>query len=549
MNEAAMNGMRGCGSTTQGNATRVRMIPATIRQVASVQVPAQRLRVAAYARVSTDDEEQLTSYEAQVDYYTKKIRENPDWAFVEVYADEGITGTSTKKRKNFNRMIDDAMAGKIDRIITKSVSRFARNTVDTLTTIRMLKEKGVGVTFEKENIDTLDSKGELLITIMSSLAQEESRSISENVTWGWRKRIADGKVSVAYSHFLGYEKGPDGKMQIVEKEAQIVREIYAMFLDGQTPSSIAAILTGRGIPTPAGKAKWSGSTVKSILSNEKYRGDALLQKTFTPDFLTKKPKVNKGEVPQFYVENSHPAIVSAEVFELVQYEMNMRRQRSKHTSAVAVFSGRLVCGECGAYFGSKVWHSNDPYRRIIWRCNQKYEKGKSRCRTPHVREEEIKDAFVRALNTLLERKEEIFTAYETIIAGLADTEPLERELERAQARLDEALLELERMVRRNAETAQNQAEYNREFDAQSTKCEALKGRISTMTERLKEKNGRKRKLQAYIAQMRKLELPVAFDESTFAATVDQVMVYPGEVKGSKGLVFQFRDGTEVPISL
>jgi len=209
--------------------TRVRMIPATVRRYAAARPLTERLRVAAYARVSTDDEEQQTSYEAQVDYYTKKIRENPEWIFVEVYADEGITGTSTKRRKNFNRMIDDAMAGRIDRIITKSVSRFARNTVDTLTTVRKLKEKGVGVTFEKENIDTLDSKGELFITIMSSLAQEESRSISENVTWGWRKRIADGKVSVAYSHFLGYEKGPDGNMQIVEEEG--VEFIRLQFTD------------------------------------------------------------------------------------------------------------------------------------------------------------------------------------------------------------------------------------------------------------------------------------------------------------------------------
>ena len=258
-------------------------------------------------------------------------------------------------------MIDDAMAGMIDRIITKSVSRFARNTVDTLTTVRKLKEKGVGVTFEKENIDTLDSKGELFITIMSSLTQEESRSISENVTWGWRKRIADGKVSVAYAHFLGYEKGPDGKMQIVEDEAKVVREIYAMFLDGQTPSGIAAILTERGIPTPAGKVKWTNSTVRSILTNEKYKGDSLLQKTFKPDFLSK-TQVNRGEVPQFYVENSHPAIVTPEVFDLAQYEMARRGQRGRHTSAASIFSNRLVCGECGAYFGSKVWHSNDPYR-------------------------------------------------------------------------------------------------------------------------------------------------------------------------------------------
>lgn len=316
------------------NGTKVRTIPATVQHFAPSTPLRVRLRVAAYARVSTDEEEQLTSYEAQVDYYTRYIQANPDWELVEVYADEGISGTNTKKRKNFNRMIEDALAGKIDRIVTKSVSRFARNTVDTLTTIRKLKDKGVGVFFEKENIDTLDSKGELLITIMSSLAQEESRSISENVTWGWRKRIAAGKVTVAYSHFLGYEKGEDGTMQIVEDEAKIVRQIYGMFLDGKTPSGIAARLSRQGIPSPAGKEKWQSSTVKSILTNEKYKGDALLQKTFTVDFLQKKKKANEGEVPQYYVENSHPAIVTEEVFDLVQHELRRRQQKGRPCSKV-----------------------------------------------------------------------------------------------------------------------------------------------------------------------------------------------------------------------
>lgn len=286
------------------NGTRVRTIPATIQRFSPQRAALHaKKRVAAYARVSTDEEEQLTSYEAQVDYYTRYIQANPDWELVEVYADEGISGTNTKKRKNFNRMIEDALAGKIDRIVTKFVSRFARNTVggyaddDPLTTIRRLKEKGVGVFFEKENIDTLDSKGELLITIMSSLAQEESWSISENVTWGWQKRIADGKVTVAYSHFLGYEKGEDGTMQIVEDEARIVRQIYGMFLDGQTPSGIAARLMRQGIPSPAGKEKWQSSTVKSILTNEKYKGDALLQKTFTVDFLQKKRRRTRERFP------------------------------------------------------------------------------------------------------------------------------------------------------------------------------------------------------------------------------------------------------------
>ena len=524
--------------------TRVRMIPATVRRYATTRPLTERLRVAAYARVSTDDEEQLTSYEAQVDYYTKKIRENPDWTFVEVYADEGISGTNTKKRKNFNRMIDDAMAGKIDRIITKSVSRFGRNTVDTLTTVRKLKEKGVGVTFEKENIDTLDSKGELFITIMSSLAQEESRSISENVTWGWRKRIADGKVSVAYAHFLGYEKGPDGKMQIVEEEAKVVREIYAMFLDGKTPSGIAAALTKRGVPTPAGKAKWQASTVKSILSNEKYRGDALLQKTFTVDFLTKKAKVNEGEAPQYYVENSHPAIVSGEVFELAQFEMSRRRQHEKHTSATTVFSGRLICGECGAYFGSKVWHSTDAYRSVVYRCNRKYaQKGKP-CPSPHVREEEIKAAFERALGRMLERRSEIFSAYETMIASLTDTARQERELERTQARLDEINLEMEHMVCRNAKTAQNQDEYNREFEALSAKCGVLKEKILKLKEQLTVKAGRKRKLEAFIDKIKNTTRLISFDEQLFAGTVEQVIVNRSKTKNEKTLTFCFRDGTE-----
>lgn len=534
---------------TATGGTRVRMIPATVRRCAVARPLTERLRVAAYARVSTDDEEQQTSYEAQVDYYTKKIRENPEWIFVEVYADEGITGTSTKRRKNFNRMIDDAMVGRIDRIITKSVSRFARNTVDTLTTVRKLKEKGVGVTFEKENIDTLDSKGELFITIMSSLAQEESRSISENVTWGWRKRIADGKVSVAYSHFLGYEKGPDGNMQIVEEEAKVVREIYAMFLDGKTPSGIAAALTKRSVPTPAGKATWQASTVKSILSNEKYRGDALLQKTFTVDFLTKKAKVNEGEAPQYYVENSHPAIVSGEVFELVQAELAKRRQRGGRTSAVTPFSGRLVCGECGAYFGSKVWHSTDAYRSVIYRCNRKYEKKGAPCPSPHVREEELRTAFEKALGMLLERRSEIFSAYETIIANLTDTAQLDRELERAQARLDEAHQEMERMARRNAEIAQDQEEYNRAFDALSAKCSALKEKIGALKAQLAAKAGRRRKLEAFMAQLREKEALAPFDERTFAAMVDHIVVYPGEAKGAKKLIFRFRDGTEIPVDL
>ena len=249
-------------------AKNVITIPATISKFTAFPLGSREKRkVAAYARVSTDRDEQLTSYEAQVDYYTNYIKGREDWEFVAVYADEGITGCNTTHRDGFNSMVEDALAGRIDLIITKSVSRFARNTVDSLTTIRKLKESGTECYFEKENIWTFDGKGELLLTIMSSLAQEESRSISENCTWGQRKRFADGKVTVPFKRFLGYDRGEDGNLVVNEEQAVIVRRIYGLFLQGKTPYAIARQLTEEGIPTPGGKKNWGKKTVESILTN------------------------------------------------------------------------------------------------------------------------------------------------------------------------------------------------------------------------------------------------------------------------------------------
>ena len=265
---------------------KVTMIPATINPLTHLpSVAARKRRVAGYARVSTDSDEQFTSYEAQVAYYTKFIQSKPEWEFVKVYTDEGISGTNTKRREGFKEMITDALDGKIDLIVTKSVSRFARNTVDSLVTIRKLKENGVECYFEKEGIYTFDGKGELLITIMSSLAQEESRSISENITWGQRKSFSDGKVHLPYKRFLGYEKGEDGRPAVVESEARVVKLIYGLFLEGKTQAGICRYLEELGIPSPGGKQTWSKTTITSILQNEKYKGDALLQKKFTVDFL------------------------------------------------------------------------------------------------------------------------------------------------------------------------------------------------------------------------------------------------------------------------
>ena len=274
-------------------------------------------------------------------------------------------------------MIQDALAGKIDLIITKSVSRFARNTVDTLTTIRKLKEHGVEVYFEEQNIYTLDGKGEVLLTIMSSIAQEESRNISENVTWGMRKRFAEGKVTMPYGQFMGYRRGADGRPEIVEAEARIVRTIFRRFLEGATPAIIARELNAAEIPCPSRKgmladneievekarkktARWSPSTVESILTNEKYKGDAILQKTYCTDYIRKTFVVNDGsEIPKYYAQNSHPAIVSAEVFDLTQMELEWRRNLKGSYSGKSCFASRIVCGDCGSFYGSKVWHSTD----------------------------------------------------------------------------------------------------------------------------------------------------------------------------------------------
>ena len=286
-------------------------------------------RVAAYARVSTNREEQQNSYEAQIRYYTSYIKEQKEWEFAGMFSDEGVTGTSTEKRKGFNAMLQKALDGEIDLILTKSVSRFARNTVDSLTAIRNLKAHGVECYFEKENIWTFDAKGELLITIMSSLAQEESRSISENTRWGMRKAFQNGRVFVPYKHFLGYDRGPDGELLVNQEQAETVRLIYRLFLEGLSFYAIAGELTRREIPTPYGYRVWNAITVKNILKNEKYRGDALLQKKYSRDFLNRKMLRNNGEVPQYYIKGNHEAIITAEVFDQVQSELVKRIEMNR----------------------------------------------------------------------------------------------------------------------------------------------------------------------------------------------------------------------------
>ena len=371
--------------------------------------------MAAYCRVSTDQLEQLSSYEAQVAYYTTFISNNPDYELAGICADEGISGTNTKKREQFYKMIEDCKAGKIDIIITKSISRFARNTLDTLNYVRQLKDLGIGVIFEKENINTLDSKGEVLLTILSSLAQDESRSISENSTWGIRRRFEQGKLFINVTKFLGYDKDEEGDLVINEKQAKIVKRIYTEYLYGKGPNRIARELEEEGVPNWNGKSKWYESSIRNMLSNEKYKGDALLQKTYTVNFLTKKRVKNNGEIPQYYVEESHPPIIDKEMWEAVQLEMERRKAYAQEHRLQKVdyglkdnpFAGKVICGQCGSAFGRKVWNSTDErLRRFIWRCNKKYEvKGKKSCTNKHIDDKVLYHVFVNAFNAMVENKD------------------------------------------------------------------------------------------------------------------------------------------------
>ena len=387
----------------------VMVIPAK-RQVGNTarqQDAKPKLRIAAYCRVSTDSDEQATSYDAQVEHYTEFIQKNLEWEFAGIYADDGISGTNTKKREDFNRMIDDCEAGNIDMIITKSISRFARNTLDCLKYIRQLKDKNIPVFFEKEAINTMDAKGEVLITIMASLAQQESQSLSQNVKLGLQFRYQNGQVQVNHNHFLGYTKDADGNLIIDPEQAEVVKRIYREYLEGYSMDRIAKGLEATGILTGAGKTKWWTSTINKILRNEKYIGDALLQKTYTTDFLNKTRVKNNGIVPQYYVEGNHEAIIPKDIFLQVPEELVRRRVvktsangKKRSYSCNHCFAQIVICGECGEMFRRIHWN-NRGCKSIVWRCISRLEPTGQECHARTVNEAVLENVVVQAINALL----------------------------------------------------------------------------------------------------------------------------------------------------
>lgn len=404
----------------QGLERRVRVIPATKSPpTGGRRGPRQgRQRVAAYCRVSTDSEEQLTSYEAQKEYYTQKIQDNPDWELAGIFADKGLSGTSMKKRAEFNKMIAACKRGRIDLILAKSLSRFARNTVDCLDTVRMLKGRGIGVIFEKENINTLTESSEFLITLFSGFAQAESESLSKNVSWGKEKGIKAGRVTFQYKKLLGYRKGEDGRPEIVPEEAETVRRIYRRYLDGCSLSQIQQELEADHVPTAQAVQRWSYQVIHNILTNERYIGDALLGKTYITDCISKQVKKNNGERLQSYVENNHPAIIPKDMFYRVQEEMTRRSSKRKvlqksgktelgKYSAKYALTELLVCGECGSPYKRVTWSRNGK-KRIVWRCVSRLEFGTKYCHSsPTLAEEKLHQAILEAINEFAQAGTEV----------------------------------------------------------------------------------------------------------------------------------------------
>ena len=378
----------------------------------------RQLRVAAYCRVSTDDEEQLTSYEAQQNYYTDKIMTNQDWTMAGIFADEGITGTSARKRPEFLRMIRLCKQKKIDIILTKSISRFARNTVDCLNYIRALRELGIAVIFEKENINTLEADSEILITMLGAFAQAESESISANVRWGKRQAMREGKAIIQYDRLYAYQKGEDGKPQIIPDQAEVVQSIYKQYLAGASLRMIKDRLEAEQIPNAAGNARWTITAVRSILSNEKYCGDVLLQKSFVSDCINRKVIRNTGQLPMYLVQNHHEGIVDRKTFHAVQAEMarrNAGKSPSKKNASTGMtsyaskyaLSERLVCGECGTLYRRCTWTCKGQ-KRIVWRCVSRLDYGKKYCHhSPTLDEAPLQRAILAAINSAMSKKDQL----------------------------------------------------------------------------------------------------------------------------------------------
>lgn len=484
---------------------KVRIIPPTINvNEEALQSFCRRLRVAAYCRVSTKQEEQLNSYEVQKKYYIDKINSNVEWELVGIFADKGITGTSVNKRDEFNKMIKLCKRNKIDMIIVKSISRFARNTVDCLHYTRMLKQLGIDVYFEEQGIHSIKPDSEFYISIYGTIAQSESENISANVKWGKLQSAKEGKVVFSYKNFLGYRKGDDGKPEIVSEEAEIVKMIYERFLAGDSLKTIAEKLQKERKSSPTGKSEWSTTTIRSILSNEKYKGDAIINKTFTVDCQTKEVRKNNGERPKYYVENSHPAIIDAETFGRAQEEMARRTgkrkvkqtgtktEQGKYSSKYAL-TELLICGECRTPYRRCTWTARGQ-KKIVWRCIKRLDYGKKYCHnSPTIDEDVLQKAIMSAIQKLALQNADISKSLKNIILiGLANGAEDNKSVE-IQIKLAEIELKVKDIL--NLITVDTVDEFNEE---EIQKLLIEKNRLQTELNQIEEMKQKRKNLKSRV---------------------------------------------------
>ena len=503
----------------------------------------EALRVAAYCRVSSDSSDQLHSYATQIKAYTEQIGAHADWELVDVYADEGLTGTRMDKREDFQRLLADCRKGKVDRVLCKSISRFARNTRDCLAALRELSALGVTVYFEKENIDTGTLTSELMVSVSGALAQQESISISQNQRMSYKRRMERGEFITCKAPF-GYRLVEGKELEIIPEEAEIVKRIYREFLQGKSTNAIATTLTKEGIPTPGKKAVWQRATVESILQNEKCKGSALLQKSFTVDFLTKKTKVNEGEVPQYYVEDSHPAIIEPWEWEQVQAELERRKNSRTRHRQTSPFSGKILCADCGGIFGAKTWHSTDRYRRVIWQCNDKF-KGEHKCETPHLTEKRLKELFLSALGAYLSDRETVIVRLRDTQRVLTDTDFIDEDIRTLEEELTAVTEMLRLCIEENAANATTEETYRATHAELCRRFEETEARLTSLQ---KQRDRMKADAIAIGGMMFELgeltALPLTFDEKLWNGTIDHVIVYADE-----RVVFCFKDGKEIVTGL
>ena len=512
---------------------RVTIIPAR-PQVMQEELKRQ-LRVAAYCRVSTEEEEQQSSYEAQCSYYTDKIMTNPEWTMAGIFADEGITGTSTKKREEFNRMIRKCRQRKIDLILTKSISRFARNTVDCLKYVRVLKELGIGIYFEKENINTLDMDTELILTFMGAFAQSESESISANVRWGKRQAMKEGKVSVNFEKLYGYRVDEAGQPQIDSQRGDAVRCIYAEYLRGASLRMIKQQLEEKQFPCPTEGGTWSVTQIRYILSNEKYCGDVLMQKTFVKDCLSKKVVRNTGQLPMYLVQNNHPAIISREDFQAVQAEMSRRSAakspstkmastgRSSYASKYAL-SERLVCGECGTLYRRCTWTQKGK-KRIVWRCVSRLDYGKKYCHnSPTMKEDALQQAVMDAINSQMDSRpaivQRIMDSMEQELVTVPNSDITLGAVKRRMQELEEEFRSL--LAAASTGASEEQQEHFRAITEETARLKAQQEEISAQLRSNQSVLNRMQRIETAAAQME--HRMTQWDEPMIRQTVHTVEV-------------------------